>query len=311
MKSQLAGHLLVDCLIAQGVTHAFGVPGESYLAVLDGLHARADSIQFITCRQEGGAAYMAEAHGKLTNRPGVCMVTRGPGATNASIGVHTAFQDSTPLVLLVGDVASDCRDREAFQEVDYFSFFGPSTRGFAKRVERIDDADRIPEYVARAFATAMNGRPGPVVLVLPEDMLTRMTSAQPLPRVEAVQAWSDPGALRTLREMLLASKQPLVIAGGGGWTPQSAQALQRFAENWKLPVGNAFRFQDTFDNHHPLYAGDVGIGLNPKLAARIKASDLIIAIGPRLGEMTTNNYTLLEAPRPKQKLVTSIPALKS
>ncbi|WP_457280466.1 thiamine pyrophosphate-binding protein [Polaromonas sp. P5_D5] len=300
---QLAGHLLVDCLLAQGVTHAFGVPGESYLAVLDGLHARQDKIQFVTCRQEGGAAFMAEAHGKLTGRPGVCMVTRGPGATNASIGVHTAFQDSTPMVLLVGDVASDCRDREAFQEVDYASFFGPSTKGFAKRVERIDEADRIPEYVARAFATAMNGRPGPVVLVLPEDMLTRMTAAQPLPRVEAVQAWSDPGSLRTLREMLLKSERPLVIAGGGGWTPQSAQALQRFAENWKLPVGNAFRFQDTFDNHHPLYAGDVGIGLNPKLAARVKASDLIIAIGPRLGEMTTGTYTLLEAPRPKQKLV--------
>ena len=303
MPQQLAGHLLVDCLIAQGVTHAFGVPGESYLAVLDGLHARQGSIRFITCRQEGGAAYMAEAHGKLTGRPGVCMVTRGPGATNASIGVHTAFQDSTPMVLLVGDVASDCRDREAFQEVDYQSFFGPSTKGFAKRVERIDDADRIPEYIARAFATAMNGRPGPVVLVLPEDMLTRMTAAQPLARVEAVQAWSDPGALRTLREMLLKSERPFVIAGGGGWTPQAAQALQRFAENWRLPVGNAFRFQDTFDNHHLLYAGDVGIGLNPKLAARVKAADLIIAIGPRLGEMTTNNYTLIEAPRPKQKLV--------
>ena len=303
MTLQLAGHLLVDCLIAQGVTHAFGVPGESYLAVLDGLYARRDSIKFITCRQEGGAAFMAEAQGKLTNRPGVCMVTRGPGATNASIGVHTAFQDSTPMVLLVGDVASDCRDREAFQEVDYQSFFGPSTKGFAKRVERIDHADRIPEYVARAFATAMNGRPGPVVLVLPEDMLTQMTGAQPLPRVEAVQAWSDPGALRTLREMLLASRQPLIIAGGGGWSPQSAQALQRFAENWRLPVGNAFRFQDTFDNHHPQYAGDVGIGLNPKLAARIKTSDLIIAIGPRLGEMTTGNDTLLEAPQPKQKLV--------
>ena len=303
MTTQLAGHLLVDCLLAQGVTHAFGVPGESYLAVLDGLYARRDQIQFVTCRQEGGAAFMAEAHGKLTGRPGVCMVTRGPGATNASIGVHTAFQDSTPMVLLVGDVASDCRDREAFQEVDYLSFFGPSTKGFAKRVERIDQADRIPEYVARAFATAMNGRPGPVVLVLPEDMLTQMTSAQPLARVEAIQAWSDPGSLRMLREMLLASKRPLVIAGGGGWTPQSAQALQRFAENWKLPVGNAFRFQDTFDNHHPLYAGDVGIGLNPKLAARVKQSDLIIAIGPRLGEMTTGNYTLLEAPRPKQKLV--------
>ena len=303
MTSQLAGHLLVDCLLAQGVTHAFGVPGESYLAVLDGLHARADQIKFITCRQEGGAAFMAEAHGKLTGRPGVCMVTRGPGATNASIGVHTAFQDSTPMVLLVGDVASDCRDREAFQEVDYSSFFGPSTKGFAKRVERIDHADRIPEYVSRAFATAMNGRPGPVVLVLPEDMLTTMTSAQPLPRVEAVQAWSDPGSLRTLRTMLLASTQPLVIAGGGGWTPQAAQALQRFAENWKLPVANAFRFQDTFDNFHPQYAGDVGIGLNPKLAARVKASDLILAIGPRLGEMTTGNYTLLEAPKTKQKLV--------
>ena len=303
MTLQLAGHLLVDCLIAQGVTHAFGVPGESYLAMLDGLHARQDKIKFVICRQEGGAAFMAEAHGKLTGRPGICMVTRGPGATNASIGVHTAFQDSTPMVLLVGDVASNCRDREAFQEVDYASFFGPSTKGFAKRVERIDGADRIPEYVARAFATAMNGRPGPVVLVLPEDMLTQMTAAQPLPRVEAVQAWSDPGSLRTLREMLLASKQPFVIAGGGGWTPQSAQALQRFAENWKLPVGNAFRFQDTFDNHHPLYAGDVGIGLNPKLAERVKASDLIIAIGPRLGEMTTGNYTLLEAPTPRQKLV--------
>ena len=303
MTKQIAGHLLVDCLIAQGVTHAFGVPGESYLAVLDGLHERQGQIRFITCRQEGGAAFMAEAHGKLTGRPGVCMVTRGPGATNASIGVHTAFQDSTPMVLLVGDVASDCRDREAFQEVDYSSFFGPSTKGFAKRVERIDSADRIPEYVARAFATAMNGRPGPVVLVLPEDMLTQLTDAQPLPRVEAVQAWSDPGALRTLREMLLKSERPLIIAGGGGWTPQAAQALQRFAENWRLPVGNAFRFQDTFDNFHPLYAGDVGIGLNPKLAARVKASDLIIAIGPRLGEMTTGNYTLIEAPRPKQKLV--------
>ncbi|NMM05256.1 thiamine pyrophosphate-binding protein [Polaromonas sp.] len=303
MTKQLAGHLLVDCLLAQGVTHAFGVPGESYLAVLDGLYARRDRIDFITCRQEGGAAFMAEAHGKLTGRPGVCMVTRGPGATNASIGVHTAFQDSTPMLLLVGDVASDCRDREAFQEVDYSSFFGPSTKGFAKRVERIDDADRIPEYVARAFATAMNGRPGPVVLVLPEDMLTQLTEATPLPRVDAVQAWSDPGSLRTLREMLLKAERPFIIAGGGGWTPESAQALQRFAENWRLPVGNAFRFQDTFDNFHPLYAGDVGIGLNPKLAARIKASDLIIAIGPRLGEMTTGNYTLLEAPRPRQKLV--------
>ena len=300
---QIGGHLLVECLIAQGVTNAFGVPGESYLAVLDGFHRYQNQIEFITCRQEGGAAFMADAQGRLTGRPGVCFVTRGPGATNASIGVHTAFQDSTPMVLFVGDVASETRDREAFQEVDFSSFFGPSTKGMAKRVERIDDARRIPEYVARAFATAMNGRPGPVVLVLPEDMLTHVVSSRPLPKIEPVEAWSDPGSLRALREMLLKSERPFVIAGGGGWTVQAAQALQRFAENWQLPVGNAFRFQDTFDNFHPLYAGDVGIGINPKLAQRIKDSDLIIAIGPRLGEMTTSGYTLLEVPKPRQKLV--------
>ena len=311
MTKKIAGHLLVECLVAQGVTHAFGVPGESYLAVLDGFHQHADKIRFVINRQEGGAAFMADAHARLTGRPGVCFVTRGPGATNAAIGVHTAFQDTTPMVLFVGDVASDTRDREAFQEVDFCSFFGPSTKGMAKRVERIDDAARIPEYVARAFATAMNGRPGPVVLVLPEDMLVQpvlphpLTGAVPqaLARIEAVQAWSDPGALRHLRELLLQSERPFVIAGGGGWTVQAAQALQRFAENWRLPVGNAFRFQDTFDNHHPLYAGDVGIGINPKLAARVRDSDLVIAIGPRLGEMTTSGYTLLQVPRPKQKLV--------
>ncbi len=311
MTQRIAGHLLVECLIAQGVKQVFGVPGESYLAVLDGFHRYADQIQFIINRQEGGAAFMAEAHGKLTGRPGVCFVTRGPGATNASIGVHTAFQDSSPMVLFVGDVASDTRDREAFQEVDYSSFFGPSTKGMAKRVERIDDAQRIPEYVARAFATAMNGRPGPVVLVLPEDMLTQpMTAhpvtglnAQPLPRLAPVDAWSDPGALRRLRELLLQAQRPIVIAGGSGWTVQAAQALQRFADNWCLPVGNAFRFQDTFDNHHPLYAGDVGIGINPRLAERIRSSDLIMAIGPRLGEMTSGGYTLFEVPRPRQTLV--------
>ena len=301
--SQPAGHLIVECLVEQGMEIAFGVPGESFLAVLDGFHAYRDRTRFVVNRQEGGAAFMAEAHGKLTGRPGVCFVTRGPGATNASIGVHNAFQDSTPMVLFVGDVGSDFRDREAFQEVDYGSFFGPSTKGFAKRVERIDDANRIPEYIARAFATAMNGRPGPVVLVLPEDMLRSETTARPLARVEAVEPWSDPGALRTLRELLLKSQRPLVIAGGGGWTAQAAQALQRFAENWRLPVANAFRFQDTFDNHHPQYAGDVGIAINPKLAQRVKDADLILAIGPRLGEMTTSGYTLLEAPKAKQTLV--------
>ena len=303
MKSQIAGHLLVECLVAQGVTHAFGVPGESYLAVLDGFHAYRDQINFITNRQEGGAAFMAEAHGKLTGQPGVCFVTRGPGATNASIGVHTAFQDSTPMVLFVGDVASDMRDREAFQEVDYGTFFGPNTKGMAKRVERIDDARRIPEYVARAFATAMNGRPGPVVLVLPEDMLTHTVEVAAMPRVLPAKASPAPDALQNLRELLLKAERPFVIAGGGGWTPQAAQALQRFAENWQLPVGNAFRFQDTFDNFHPLYAGDVGIGINPKLAARVRESDLIVAIGPRLGEMTSGGYTLFEVPQIKQTLV--------
>jgi acetolactate synthase I/II/III large subunit len=303
--SRLAGHLIVECLIEQGITHAFGVPGESYLAVLDGFAQHAGKIEFITCRHEGGAAFMAEAAGKLGQgaggKPGVCLVTRGPGATNAAIGLHTAFQDSTPLVLLVGDVGSDFRDREAFQEMDYASFFA----SMAKRVERIDDARRIPEYMSRAFATALHGRPGPVVLVLPEDMLIQQVAVDiaPLPKVKPVEAWSDPGALRTLRSMLLESQRPIVIAGGGGWTPQAAQALQRFAENWQLPVANAFRYQDTFDNFHPLYAGDVGIGINPALAKRVQDSDLVIAIGPRLGEMTTGGYTLLQAPRPKQKLV--------
>lgn len=307
MTERIAGHLLVECLVAQGVTHVFGVPGESYLAALDGFHRHADKIRFIINRQEGGAAFMAEAHGKLTGRPGVCFVTRGPGATNAAIGVHTAFQDSTPMVLFVGDVASETRDREAFQEVDYCSFFGPSTKGMAKRVERIDDARRIPEYVARAFATAMNGRPGPVVLVLPEDMLAQAiaddASLQALPRVEAVQPGCDPRLAQAFGALLRRSSRPFVIAGGSGWTPQGARLLQAFAEKWQLPVGNAFRFQDTFDNHHRLYAGDVGIGINPKLAARIRDSDLIIAFGPRLGEMTTGGYTLLAAPKLPQKLV--------
>ena len=293
---KLAGHLLIDCLIEQGVTHVFGVPGESFLACLDGIHDRAEKIQFINCRQEGGAAYMAEAVGKLTGRPGVCFVTRGPGATNASIGVHTAFQDSTPMLLLVGDVASETRDREAFQEVNYLSFF----ESMAKRVERVDDPNRVPEYIARAFATAMNGRPGPVVLVLPEDMQTKDVNTAKYPvltRVEPARAGMDAVALQTFEMMLLASQHPFVIAGGAGWNATSAKALQAFVEKFNLPVGNAFRFQDTFDNHHPNYAGDVGIGINPKLAAHIKESDLIIAFGPRLGEMTTGGYAMLTAPK--------------
>ncbi|MDE2397129.1 MAG: thiamine pyrophosphate-binding protein [Burkholderiales bacterium] len=301
--SRLAGHALVEALIEQGISTCFGVPGESYLAVLDGFHEHRERIRFVACRQEGGAAFMAEAQGKLSGRPGICFATRGPGATNAAIGVHTAFQDSTPLILFVGQVASDQRDREAFQELDYRQVFGPGTLGLAKWVGEVQDADRLPEYVARAFHTAMQGRPGPVVLVLPEDMLTRRTAAPVLPRVEPVQAWPAPGGLRDLRTLLLAAERPFLIAGGSGWDAEACAALQRFAENWRLPVGCGFRFQDTFDNHHPLYAGDVGIGINPKLAARIRNADLVIALGVRLGEMTTGGYSLLEVPRPKQKLV--------
>jgi acetolactate synthase-1/2/3 large subunit len=303
MSPRPAGHVLVEALIAQGVHTAFGVPGESYLAVLDGFHQHREQIRFIACRQEGGAAFMADAQGKLSGRPGICFVTRGPGATNASIGLHTAFQDSTPMILFIGQVASDQRDREAFQEVDYRQMFGPGTLGMAKWVGEVQDADRLPEYIGRAFHTALQGRPGPVVLVLPEDMLTQLTAAPVLPRAEPAHAWPAPGALRDLRARLMAAQRPLVIAGGSGWDAEAARALQRFAENWQLPVGCGFRFQDTFDNRHANYAGDVGIGINPKLAQRVKDADLIIALGVRLGEMTTGGYTLITPPRAAQQLV--------
>ncbi len=303
MSSRVAGHVLVEALVAQGIDTCFGVPGESFLAVLDGFHEHRDRIRFIACRQEGGAAFMADAQGKLSGRPGICFVTRGPGASNAAVGLHTALQDSTPMVLFVGQVASDQRDREAFQEVDYRQMFGPGTLGMAKWAAQIDSADRVPEYVARAFHTALQGRPGPVVLALPEDMLVTPTSASVLPRSVTAAAWPAPGPLRDLRPLLLAAKRPLVIAGGSGWDAEACAALQRFAENWQLPVACGFRFQDTFDNNHPLYAGDVGIGINPRLAARVREADLIVALGVRLGEMTTGGYTLLSVPRPAQKLV--------
>ena len=303
LSGRPAGHALVEALIAQGVDTAFGVPGESYLAVLDGFFANADRIRFVSCRHENGAAFMAEAQGKLSGRPGICFVTRGPGASNAAIGLHTAFQDSTPMILFVGQVASDQRDREAFQEVDYRQMFGPGSLGFAKWVGEVQSADRLPEYVARAFHVAMQGRPGPVVLSLPEDMLRASTVAPVVARAQPALAAPAPSALAALREMLLAAERPFVIAGGSGWDAPSCAALERFAEAWRLPVGCAFRFQDVFDNRHPNYAGDVGIGINPKLAARIGEADLVIALGPRLGEMTTGGYELLKPPRPRQKLI--------
>ena len=301
--ARLAGHALVETLIAQGVDTVFGVPGESFLAALDGFHQHRERIRFVACRHEGGAAFMAEAHGKLTGRPGICFVTRGPGATNASIGVHVAFQDSTPMVLLVGQVAADQRDREAFQEIDYRQMFGPGTLGLAKWVGEVQSADRLPEYLARAFRTAMQGRPGPVVLALPEDMLSTPTAAPVLARVEPARAWPDPHVVAQFRQLLIKSERPFAIVGGSGWTAGAAADFERFVEDWEIPVGCAFRYQDVFDNRHRLYAGDVGIGINPALAQRIRESDLLLAVGVRMGEMTTSGYTLPEAPVPRQALV--------
>lgn len=299
MPKKLAGHVLIESLIGNGTDLCFGVPGESYLAALDGLHEFRERIRFVVCRQEGGAAYMADAYGKLTGRPGVCFVTRGPGASNASVGLHTAFQDSTPMILFVGQVASDVQDREAFQEIDYRRMFGQ----VAKWVAQIDSADRIPEYVHRAYQTATSGRQGPVVLALPEDMLTRSTDTCLLPSYRQNMAWPDPSRLREMVALLESAQRPIVLAGGSGWTPESCAALQDFAKSWELPVACAFRFQDVFDNRHANYAGEVGSSLGAKLRQRILDADLVMAIGVRLGEGTTRGYTLLTAPRPAQRLI--------
>jgi acetolactate synthase-1/2/3 large subunit len=295
--SRTGGQILVDALHVHGVDTAFGVPGESYLDVLDALHDSA--IRFVINRQEGGAAFMAEAYGKLTGKPGICFVTRGPGATNASIGVHTAYQDSTPMILFIGQVGGDFVDREAFQEIDYRRMYGQ----MAKWVAQIDRAERIPEYIARAFQVATSGRPGPVVLALPEDMLVDSAAVADTRAYQAVQGAPSGEQIAALRTMLAESQRPLVLLGGGTWNDQACADLQRFAEANHLPVGCTFRFQDLLDNDHPHYIGDVGIGINPKLAARVKEADLVIAIGPRLGEMTTGGYTLLDSPVPRQRLV--------
>lgn len=293
------GKILVDSLIVHGVEQVFCVPGESYLDVLNALYDVRKQIALRVCRHESGASNMAEAYGKLTGKPGIAMVTRGPGATNASIGIHTAYQDSTPLILFIGQVARDCMDREAFQEIDYRRMFGQMSKWTAQ----IDDARRIPEYLSRAFHTAVSGRPGPVVLALPEDMLRDQVSAPAAPRFARVAAAPAPAALQQLSGLLAQAKRPLAILGGSGWTPQACADLRCFAERWQLPVACAFRFQDLFDNTHPLYAGDVGIGINPKLARRVRDADLVLAIGPRLGEMTTSGYSLFDIPVPKQQLV--------
>ncbi|MEM5327196.1 thiamine pyrophosphate-binding protein [Paraburkholderia sp. JHI2823] len=295
--------LLVDTLVANGVERVFCVPGESYLAVLDSLSDETARIETVVCRHEAAAANMAEAIGKLTGKPGIALVTRGPGATHASIGVHTAFQDSTPMILLIGQVARDQTDREAFQEIDYRRMFGQ----MAKWVAQIDDARRVPEYMSHAFHVAMSGRPGPVVLALPEDMLSGAipaAEAQPIaPPAQRVQASPSTAQMARLRELLAGAKKPFVIAGGNGWNTQACADFQRFVENWQLPVGLAFRFQDTLNNDHPNYAGDVGLGVNPALAKRIREADVLLALGPRLGEATTGGYTLLDIPKTKQTLI--------
>jgi acetolactate synthase I/II/III large subunit len=293
------GHLVADALITHGVDTAFGVPGESYLGVLDGLYSHRNDFRFIICRQEGGAAFMAESYAKLTGKPGVCLVTRGPGATNAAIGVHTAHQDSSPMILLVGQVGNDFVEREAFQELDYRRMFGP----MAKWVAQIDDAARVPEYMAHAFQVATSGRPGPVVLALPEDMLSSVASVVNAKPYRAVQAHPGAADMARVAELLASAERPFLIAGGFGWTRDAAKQLREFAEEHQLPVGCAFRFQDCMNNTHPNYAGDVGIGINPKLAARIKNADVVLCIGARLGEMTTSGYTLFDVPVPKQKLI--------
>ncbi|MBC8745321.1 MULTISPECIES: thiamine pyrophosphate-binding protein [Paraburkholderia] len=292
--------LVVDALLTHGVDRVFCVPGESFLAVLDSLHDETARIQTVVCRHEAAAANMAEAVGKLTGRPGVALVTRGPGATHASIGVHTAFQDSTPMILLIGQCAREHLDREAFQEIDYRRMFGQ----LAKWVAQIDDPKRIPEYLSHAFHTATSGRPGPVVLALPEDVLSDACDAVPgAPAYQRVAASPSAAQIAKLRELLEGAQRPMVIAGGSGWTPAACADLRRFIENWQLPIGLAFRFQDTFDNDHQNYAGDVGLGINPALAQRIRDADLLLTLGPRLGEATTNGYTLLDIPKTRQTLV--------
>jgi acetolactate synthase I/II/III large subunit len=298
LTPRTGGRILVDQLVIQGCDRIFTVPGESFLAVLDALHDT-PQIQTVVCRQEGGVAFMACADGTLTGRPGIAFVTRGPGATNASIGVHVAMQDSQPMILFIGDVDRGMRDREGFQEVDFTAMFGP----LAKLVLRIDDAARIPEYVARAYSVAASGRPGPVVVALPEDMLCDMAVAADRARVERIAQAPDAEQIAQFATALGEATSPIAIVGGAGWTAEAAHDFARFAEAWGIPVAGAFRRQDAITNASPAWAGNLGYGPNPKLTARIKAADLVLAVGARLGEATTDSYTLVTPDHPGQTLI--------
>lgn len=291
------GELIVEALKANGVERVSCVPGESYLAVLDAL--KDSGIETLVCRQEGGAAMMADTWGRLTGKPGICMVTRGPGATNASAGLHVAKQDSIPMILFIGQIGRDMKEREAFQEVEYRRAFTE----FAKWVGEIDDARRIPEFVTRAFAVATSGRPGPVVLTLPEDMLLDEVEAPEAKPYTPVEAHPGPSQIAALGELLKTAKRPMVVLGGTRWSETSVAGIQDFAEKFKLPVGCSFRRQMLFDHLHPSYAGDVGIGINPALAKEVKEADLLILLGGRFSEMPSSSYTLMDIPYPAQKLV--------
>ncbi len=291
------GQILVDQLVVHGVDTAFGVPGESYLAVLDALHDA--PIRFVVCRHEVGAANMADAYGKLTGKPGICMVTRGPGATHASGGVHTAFQDSTPLILIVGQVGREMMEREAFQEIDYRQMFGP----LAKWVAQIESADRIPELVSRAFHVATSGRPGPVVLALPEDMLVEQAGVDDALPYASVQAHPSDVDLARARGLLEAAERPLVLVGGAPWSADAHAALTGWCEASGLPVAAGWRCQDYVDNTSAAYVGHVGLGPDPRLAQRVRDADVLLVIGERLAEITTSGYTLLEVPTPRQALI--------
>jgi len=297
-SARSGGHVLVDQLRIHGTERIFCVPGESFLDVLDALHDES-AIDLVVCKHEGAAANMAEADGKLTGRPGICFATRGPGATHASIGVHIAAQDSTPMILFVGQIARQYKGREAFQEVDYAAVFG----SMAKWAAEIDDPARIPEMVARAFQVATSGRPGPVVLALPEDVLDGMVECADAAPYRAVAASPAAADAKALAAALAEAQRPLVIAGGANWTDAAVRDFAAFVNAWDLPVACAFRRQDVIDNRDPHYVGHLSLGVSPKLAERVKTADLIVAFGTRLGDIATDSYTLLEAPRPKQKLV--------
>jgi len=292
------GQILANALARQGVDIAFGVPGESFLPLLNGLLDHPD-FRFITCRQEGGAAYMAEAYAKLTGHPGVLMVTRGPGASNAMIGMHTAYQDSTPMVLLVGQVGTDMVEREAFQEIDYRRMYSEC----AKWVGSIDRVDRIDEFVSHAFHVAQAGRKGPVVLALPEDVLYMTGQENPVKAAHIVQPGLDLHSFDQAMAAFTSAKKPMVIAGGGNWNSTACEALRSWANAQAVPVATSFRSQDVIDNLDPAFAGDLGIGANPALVKRIQEADILLVIGERLGEMTTAGYSILTVPQAKAKLI--------